>query len=72
MERTPTTPRAVVRAPAKGTLRLGDTTESKDFSEIVAKVGNQEIKQKFGCRNRTRGSVFFVFLLFAAAHKIPP
>ena len=29
-------------------LRLGGTTESKDFSEIVAQVGNQEIKPRFG------------------------
>ena len=36
-------------------LRLGGTTESKDFSEIVAKVGNKEFKPKFGLNDGNDG-----------------
>ena len=39
-------------------LRLGGTSESKDFSEIVAQVGNKEFKPKFGCRFFARAGFF--------------
>jgi hypothetical protein len=32
---------------AQTKLRLGGTTQSKDFSEIVAQAGNKEFKPKF-------------------------